>query len=253
VPLDAIVPNPYQPRGAFADGAIEELARSIGEKGVLQPLLVRRVGDHYELIAGERRWRAAERAGLTHVPVRLREADARESLELALIENLQREDLNPIDEARAYRRLSEEFRLTQDEIAQRVGKSRSAVTNSLRLLALPAEVLAQIESGALSAGHARSLLALPGDERVRAAGEVVRRKLSVRATEKMARARARTTNAAVDERQIESELARALGTRVHLRANGTGAGRIEIEYYTLEQLNGLIARLIDGEPRAAAF
>jgi len=243
-PIAAITPNPYQPRQVFDDDAIEELTASIREKGLLQPLLVRRAGDGYQLIAGERRFRAAQRAGLTQVPVVVRDVDDREALELALIENLQRENLNPVEEARAYRRLADEFRLGQEEIAQRVSKSRSAVTNSLRLLGLPAEILAQLESGALSAGHARSLLALDGAAAQTAmAREVAAKRLSVRETEQRVRARGTAPADDLERRAVEDRLARALGTRVQLKHRADHSGRIVIEYFSLDELDGLLARL----------
>jgi ParB family chromosome partitioning protein len=243
-PIAAIAPNPYQPRQVFDDAAIEELAASIREKGLLQPLLVRRAGDGYQLIAGERRFRAAQRAGLTQVPVVVRDVDDREALELALIENLQRENLNPVEEARAYRRLADEFRLGQEEIAQRVSKSRSAVTNSLRLLGLPAEILAQLESGALTAGHARSLLGLDGAAAQTAmAREVAAKRLSVRETEERVRAHAAAPADDLERRAVEDRLARALGTRVQLKHRADHSGRIVIEYFSLDELDGLLARL----------
>jgi ParB family chromosome partitioning protein len=244
-PIDAIAPNPYQPREVFDDEALNELSASIREKGVLQPLVVRRVADgRYQLIAGERRFRAAQRAGLNTVPILVRDADDGEALELALIENLQRENLNPIEEARAYERLANEFHLGQEEIARRVGKSRSAITNALRLLGLPAEVLAQLESGALSAAHARTLLALDsaGTQR-EVADNVITRRLSVRDTEQLVRERAARSAADVEQRAVEARLAQALGTRVHLRHNRNGSGKIVIEYYSLDGLDGLLARL----------
>ncbi len=241
--IESIKPSPYQPRQAFPETAIEELAASIKQKGVLQPLLVRQLDNGYQLIAGERRLRAAQRAGLGRVPISVREANDHELLELALVENLQREDLNPLEEARAYKRLGEEFDLKQEEIAQRVGKSRSAVTNSLRLLQLPADVLEQIETGVLSAGHARSILGLDSpDTQAQVARHVAHRRLSVRETEHLVR---RKSNPVPDaERQaVESNLARALGTRVRLRPAKGGSGRIEIEYYSPAELNGLVDRL----------
>jgi ParB family chromosome partitioning protein len=238
----------------FDEPGIDELTASIREKGLLQPLVVRRTGDgRYQLIAGERRLRAAKRAGLTRVPVMVREADDGESLELALIENLQREDLNPVEEARAYERLSQEFGLGQEDIAQRVGKSRSAVSNSMRLLQLPSDILAELSSGGLSAGHARSLLALPGHAQAAAARDVIRKRLSVRDTEKLVRERAEVAKVDVEERALESDLARALGTRVHLRHHKDGSGRIVIEYYSLDELDGLLQRFgvrgNGGQPR----
>jgi ParB family chromosome partitioning protein len=241
----SIAPNPFQPREVFDDPGLDELASSIRDKGMLQPLVVRRAGEgRFELIAGERRLRAAQRAGLDRVPVIVRDADDGEALELALVENIQRENLNPLEEARAYLRLGDEFGLAQEEIAQRVGKSRSTVTNSLRLLQLPSDVLEQVASGALSAGHARSLLGLPSAQAQAAvARDVVTRRLSVRDTEKLVRERAEPAHADVEQRAVESELARALGTRVHLRNNKDGSGRIVIEYYSLDELDGLIDRL----------
>lgn len=243
--VETISPNPFQPRDVFDEGALDELAASIREKGLLQPLLVRRTPDErYQLIAGERRFRAAQRAGLSRVPIIVREADDGEVLELALIENLQRENLNPVEEARAFHRLADEFYLSQEDIAHRVGKSRSAVTNSMRLMQLPADVLAQLEAGALSAGHARSLLGLESaHEQTAAARDVVARRLSVRDTENLVRERARPASVDVEQRAVEASLARALGTRVHLRHKKDGSGRIVIEYYSLDELDGLLERL----------
>ena len=249
-----ISPNPLQPRTVFDPTALDELAQSIREKGLLQPLVVRRVvNGRYELIAGERRFRAAQLAGLSRVPIFVRDAEDGEALELALIENLQREDLNPLEEARAFQRLADEFQLGHEEIARRVSKSRSAVTNSVRLLQLPAEVQKQIESGALSAAHARSLLALPSPlAQTNVGRDVAARHLSVRATEKLIRERGAP---AVDvERQaVEANLARALGTRVRLRHHADGSGRIVIEYYSLDELNGLVDRLAMQHSGSDAF
>jgi ParB family transcriptional regulator, chromosome partitioning protein len=248
VRIDSIVANPYQPREHFSEEALEELAASIREKGLLQPLLVRRAGSTYQLIAGERRLRAAERAGLDRVPVTEREASEQESLELALIENLQREDLNAIEEAKAFQRLMSDFGLNQDEVARRVGKTRSSVSNSVRLLQLPAAIRRRIESGELSAGHARSLLALRAAEpQAQIAEEVVRRRLSVRDTERLVRQRAEEPAAAAGQRKaVEDDLSRSLGTKVRIRQSKDGAGRIEIEFYSLAELNGLIERLSAG-------
>jgi ParB family transcriptional regulator, chromosome partitioning protein len=252
--VEMITPNPFQPRELFDETALDELALSIREKGLLQPLVVRRLGDsRFQLIAGERRFRAAQRAGLSRVPIFIRDADDGEALELALIENLQREDLNPLEEARAFQRLADEFRLGHEEIARRLGKSRSAVTNSLRLLQLPAEVQAQIESGALSAGHARSLLGLDStDAQTAVARDVVARRLSVRDTEKLVRERG-VPALDIERQAVEANLARALGTRVRLRHNADGSGRILIEYYSLDELDGLIDRLGAPHPGPDAF
>ena len=242
-PIDAITANPFQPREVFDEAAIAELTESIRSKGLLQPLLVRRIDSGYQLIAGERRFRAAQRAGLARVPITVREADDREALELALIENLQRENLNPIEEARAFKRLADEFSLTQEDIAQQVNKSRSAVTNSLRLLQLPREVIKQLESGELSAGHARSLLALDATQQVTVGREVAAKRLSVRDAEQLVRERSRAATEDIEQRALEVELARALGTKVHLRHNRSGSGHIVIDYFSLDGLDGLLARL----------
>ena len=243
VPLKAIRPGAQQPRQAFAEDAIAELADSIKEKGILQPLLVRAVAGGYELIAGERRFRAAQRLGLEQVPVTIRPADDREALELALIENIQREDLNPLEEANAYRRLIDEFALTQEQIATQVGKNRSTVANTLRLLQLPDAIKRDIERGLLSAGHARALVTAGSDAaKLALAQKVVTDRLTVRQTEHLAK---RSVRPAVDadHRAAEERLTEALGTKVRIAPRRNGHGRIEIEYYSLEELNGLIERL----------
>jgi ParB family chromosome partitioning protein len=241
--LTAIRPNRLQPRQAFAEGAIDELAESIRQKGILQPLLVRPVAGGYELIAGERRLRAAQRLGMKEVPVSIRDAADGEVLEMALIENIQRENLNPMEEARAYRRLVEEFTLTQDEIAKRVGKDRSTIANTLRLLQLPQEVQREIERGALSAGHARALINAGSEAaKIKLSRDVVARRLTVRETEKLAKSTLQPA-ADLDQRAAEHRLTEALGTRVRLHRRRGGAGKIEIEYYSLEGLNALIDRL----------
>lgn len=242
--ISSIAPNPFQPREVFDEAAIDDLAASIREKGLLQPLIVRPAANGgYQLIAGERRFRAAQRAGLDRVPVSVREANDVEALELALIENLQRENLNPVEEARAFKRLGDEFNLSQEDIAACVGKSRSAVTNSLRLLQLPPSVLAQLESGELSAGHGRSLLGLDSAQAQSAvAREAAARRLSVRDTEKMVRERDLPPPDDVERRAVEADLARALGTRVHVRHRTDGSGRIIIEYFSLDELDGLLSR-----------
>jgi ParB family chromosome partitioning protein len=243
VPLSAIQPNPMQPRQTFPDDGIEELAASIRQKGILQPLLVRRANGGFQLIAGERRLRAAQRLGLDQVPVTVRAASDAEMLEVALIENIQREDLNPLEEARAYRRLVDEFQMTQEEIAARVGKDRSTVANTLRLLQLPAEVQTEIECGRLSAGHARALITAGSDEaRVRLAREVVTRRLTVRQAERLAKPAA-VAPGDPEQHAVEQRLMEALGTRVRLITRRDGSGKIEIEYHSLDVLNGLIGRL----------
>ena len=247
VALSSIRPNPMQPRHHFREEAVEELAESIRQKGILQPLLVRRHGDIYELIAGERRLRAAERAGLSRVPVTIREVSDEEMLELALIENIQREDLNPMEEARAFRTMMSELNITQQELSERVGKDRSTIANTIRLLQLPEKVRAQVEAGEISAGHARALAAAGSDAaKIDLAKRVISQRLSVRQTERLAQARstsARVSNSDIAE--TERRLTEALGTRVRLQCKKSGSGKLEIEYYSVEQLNGLIERLAD--------
>lgn len=242
VRLADIQPNPVQPRQSFTETALEELAASIREKGILQPLLVRRRASGFELVAGERRLRAAQRAGLDEVPVIIRDVDDSELLEIALIENIQRENLNALEEARAYKRLADEFRLTQDEIATRVSKDRSTVANTLRLLQLPAEVQAAIESGELSAGHARALVSVASDlEKLALARQIISKKLSVRDAERLAKSTPGKLDA--DVRAAEESLRATLGTKVRLLNRKNGSGKIEIEYYSLDELNGLLGRL----------
>jgi ParB family chromosome partitioning protein len=252
VPTAFLSPSPLQPRRRFDPDELEALTLSIREKGVLQPLLVRPAGNGaagYEIVAGERRWRAAQRAGLHEVPVVVRALSDQESLELALIENIQRTDLSPLEEAQAFRRLIEEFGHTQEELGATVGKSRSHVANTLRLLALPDAVQALVEDGNLSAGHARALLGSPEPERL--ARVVIEAGLSVRATEELVRREAarpkptpRTGSAAVDPhvRDLEQRLTANLGLEVGIRVRGQG-GVLSIRYRDLDQLDGLIRRL----------
>lgn len=258
VPIGEIVPNPEQPRRAFDDEALGALADSIRRHGLLQPLVVRRVGLGYELIAGERRLRAAKRAGLASVAVVVRETDPDERLELALIENVQRENLTPLEEAEAYRQLIDSHGLTQEEVAERVGKSRPAITNTLRLLSLPDAVKAQLESGELSAGHARAVLAVEVGAQTAFAREIVHRRLSKSDAEKLASARRpaaakrRTAVPAGDLhlRALADELTRSLGTRVRIARRARG-GTIEIEFYSDPELERLTDRLrLASAPRA---
>jgi ParB family chromosome partitioning protein len=246
LPIAAIRPNPMQPRQTFDEHAVAELADSIREKGILQPLLVRRIGENlFELIAGERRLRAAERVGLSRVPVTVRDVADDEMLELALVENIQRENLNPIEEARAYKRMSDDLGMTQQDISTRVGKERSTIANTLRLLQLPAKILAEIESGAISAGHARALVGVGSDNaKLALARRIVSQRLSVRQTERLAKS-GTTSVSTVDPdlKQVEQGLIETWGTRIRIQTTKTGRGHIEIEYYSSEQLNGLIERL----------
>ena len=261
VAVSEIRPNPNQPRRHFDEAALETLSASIRQRGLLQPLVVRRVPDGYELIAGERRLRAAERAGLETVPVVVREADPQERLELALIENLQREDLTPLEEAEAYRHLIDVYGLTQEAVAQAVGKSRPSVANALRLLALPEAVKAQLEGGELSAGHARAVLSV-GDAttQVEFAREIATDGATKSEAERRARVRrtggARTASTARRDkdphwRAIAEELTRSLGTRVRVTPRARG-GSIEIEFYSEPELARLLDRL-RGAERARAF
>lgn len=259
VAVGDIVPNPEQPRRTFDDESLAALADSIRRHGLLQPLVVRRVGLGYEIVAGERRLRAARRAGLATVPVVVRETDSDERLELALIENVQREDLNPLEEAEAYRQLIDGHGFTQEEVAERVGKSRPAITNALRLLGLPEAVKAQLESGEISAGHARAVLAVDGAGAQTAfAREIVQRRLSKSDAEKLAAARRsasakpRAPRATGDLhlRALADELTRSLGTRVRIARRARG-GTIEIEFYSDPELDRLTERLrLASVPRA---
>ena len=250
VEVDRIAPNPLQPRRAFDEAKIDELAASVRDQGIIQPLLVRRGSEGYELIAGERRLRAARKAGLKEVPVVVREASNSETLQLALIENLQREDLNPIEEAAAYQRLQEEFDLTQEEIAHRVKKSRPTVANSMRLLLLPREVQQEVARGGLPAGQARALLGLESEALMLAAArEVITKGLSTRETERLVRRlksgrKRRRREASLPDSNVSSlveRLQRSLGTKVRLvHRAGSGRGRVEIEYYSPADLERII-------------
>ena len=252
VDIDKISPSPFQPRRAFDEIKLQDLAMSIRNQGIIQPLVVRPKGERFELIAGERRWRAAMKAGLSTVPVVVRQASDRDALQLALIENLQREDLNPIEEATGYRRLQDEFTWSQEEVADKVGKSRPAVTNALRLLALPSEVQQEVASGNLPAGQARALLGLQSEAVIITAyREVLARALSTRETEKLVRnlkagRRRRRESPAVDPdlRSLVEELQRALGTKIRVLPKArSNKGKIEIEYYSLPDLERIIGRI----------
>lgn len=252
VAIDKISPSPFQPRRAFDEVKLQELAMSIRNQGIIQPLVVRPKGERFELIAGERRWRAAMKAGLIRVPVVVREASDHDALQLALIENLQREDLNPIEEATGYRRLQEEFTWSQEEVAEKVGKSRPAVANALRLLSLPSEVQQEVAAGNLPAGQARALLGLQSDAVIMTAyREVIARALSTRETEKLVRnlklgRRRRRDSPAVDPdlRSLVEDLQRALGTKIRVLPKArSDKGKIEIEYYSLAELERIIGAI----------
>ena len=250
IPIRLIDPNREQPRKSFDESALAELAQSIRAVGVLQPIIVCRNGERYTIIAGERRWRAARMAGLTQVPAVVIEADDRKAMELAMIENLQREDLNPIEEAEGYKVLMEQYNMTQEETAKRVGKSRPAVANALRLLNLCEPVRAMVEDGRLSGGHARALLPLPAKQQETAAAAVLKSELSVRQTELLAKKLMAETpeKPAKDPLSVNyaEEAARELGERLGRGCrivSGRKKGRIELEYYGTDDLNDLLDAL----------
>jgi ParB family chromosome partitioning protein len=255
--LDRIQPGKYQPRTQMDDAALEELSASIREHGVMQPILVRPVdGNRFEIVAGERRWRAAKRAGLESVPALVKAVPDQSALALALIENIQREDLNPLEQANGIHRLISEFGLTHDAAAKAVGRSRSAVSNLLRLRELAKPVQAYLMSGQLDMGHARALLALPTAQQAGAASRVVAQRLSVRETEKLVhhlahpsrrggRRAARASDP--DLARLEETLAESLGAKVTIEAKAGGAGKLTIAYSSLEQLDGILARLQKGK------
>ena len=253
VPIDRLRPGKYQPRKRMDEAALEDLAASIREHGVMQPILVRPIeGGRFEIIAGERRWRAAKRAGLTDVPALIKAVPDQAALALALIENIQREDLNPLDQANGIHRLIAEFGLTHDAAARAIGRSRSAVTNLLRLRELAKPVQAYLMGGQLDMGHARALLALSSGQQVAAAARVVAQGLSVRETEQLAHQFAhlgqRSGNRAAravdpDLARLQEELAETLGAKVTIEPKASGAGKLAIAYSSLEQLDGILAKL----------
>jgi ParB family transcriptional regulator, chromosome partitioning protein len=253
LPIESVQRSAAQPRKRFDERGLEELAGSIREHGVLEPILVRRAGTGYAIVAGERRWRAAQRAGLREIPALLREANDLESFELALVENLQRADLNAMEEAEAFDALTRDHGLTQEQVAERVGKERSTVANAMRLLKLPADVRDQVRAGALEMGHARALLALEKAETIRkAAHQVVREGLSVRATEALVRRMLhppgdRTRPAAAPDsanvRALVTRLERRLGTRCRLVQKDGKSGKVEIDYGSLAELDGILEKI----------
>ena len=250
--IDQLQPGRYQPRTRMDEAALEELAASIRSQGLMQPILVRPVAaERYEIIAGERRWRASRLAGLAEVPIVVRDVPDQSALAMALIENIQREDLNPLEEASGLQRLIDEFRLTHQEAADAVGRSRAAVTNLLRLLNLPKSVQDLVYSGALEMGHARALLALDGTRQADTARNVAAKGLSVRETEalvqeilnpkqKPAKTKARASR---DVQRLEEELSEALGTTVEIKTGKKGTGKLVLHYMSFEHLDDLIARL----------
>lgn len=251
LPISQVEPGLKQPRKRFEEESLSDLADSIREHGILQPLTVRRLASgYYQIIAGERRWRAAKQAGLTEVPALIIEADDRKVMELGLIENLQREDLNPVEEAAGYKALIEEYGLTQEDVAARMGKSRPVVTNAMRLLSLPDKVRYLLEEGKLSAGHARAILAAPGAEaQTRLAVRVVSDGLSVRQTEQLAKRPAAPEQPPQKDREhgiyladLEKRLSSRFGRKVNI-IPGKKKGKIELEYYTPDDLESLLGLL----------
>lgn len=250
-----IRPGRFQPRRPISQESLKELCDSIREKGVIQPVVVRRtLSGGYELIAGERRLQACQKLGLQTIPATVRQATDQEALEMALVENLQRENLNPMEEARGYQRLAREFSLTQEEMARKVGKERSTVANALRLLTLPPDIQAMVEDGSLSAGHARAILTVEDKRRQLSLAALIARKgLSVREAEALARTRKTTGQSGAAARaskgldqhlaNIQAEMQRALGTRVRINPLGKGRGRVEIEYYSAADLERVMQKM----------
>ena len=257
IPVEMICRSPYQPRGQIDADALEELTRSVRAHGVVQPVIVRPMGeDRYELVAGERRWRAAQAAGLATVPAVVREVPDAVALSLAIIENIQREDLTPLEEARGVARLIKEFSMTHGEVAEAVGRSRPAVSNLLRLLDLNEDVRVRLESGEIEMGHARALLALAGARQSEAARVVGERGLSVRQTEALVRRMRSAPEGGADEAprdpdigRLENRIGDLIGTEVNIRHGKRGSGRLVIRYHSLDELDGILVRL---DPEHAA-
>jgi ParB family transcriptional regulator, chromosome partitioning protein len=247
IPVELLVANPNNPRRVFAEEDIESLSRSLRDKGLLQPILVRPKGERYEIVAGERRWRAAQRASIHTVPVLIRDLDDRETLEIAIIENVQRADLNPLEEARAYKMLMDQYDYTQQQLADSIGKSRSHIANTMRLLQLPESVLSQVESGKLSAGHARAIVATENPQDL--AEQIIKLGLSVRQAEDLTREQLERPKKKIgsiekdaDTRALESSVTAALGLKVTIDHKGP-AGNVTVSYKTLEQLELIAHRL----------
>jgi ParB family chromosome partitioning protein len=252
IPIEDVRPNRYQPRKMFNDNRLAELVDSIKEKGIVQPIIVQRIDDGYELIAGERRWRAAQKAGIDKIPALVRVVNGEESLELALIENIQRENLNPLEEAMAYQRLANEFQLTQEEISKKVGKDRSSVANYLRLLKLPQEIQDSVSNEELTMGHARAILSLPSvKEQIHLKDRIIKRGMSVREVESFINRHKQSISNSdrkeidIFKKRIEEELQKFLGTKVIIM-KGKKKGRIEILFYSDEDLERIIELIRGG-------
>ena len=248
VDINQIVPNPHQPRLYFNEEKLEELSNSIKEHGIIQPLIVTQSGSKFELIAGERRFEASKRAGLQKIPVIVREAGEKEKLEIAITENVQRHDLDPVEEAKAYQKLMNDFEMSQDEVALKVGKSRSVIANKIRLLNLPVEIQKALIMGEISEGHAKAILAMPNPEKQRALFEMIKKNgLTVRQVEEKTKevsvnAHKRIVNVDPATKEVENKLMGIFGTKVKLSKSGRG-GRIIIEYYSDEELSGILNRI----------
>jgi len=254
IDITKVIPNPYQPRQNYDPEKMEELVASIREHGIIQPIVVRVQGDFYQIVAGERRWRAAKEVGLKEVPVVVRDFSDLQMMEIALIENLQREDLNPIEEAEAYRKLIDKFELTQEQLARRLGKSRPAIANALRILNLPSEVLEYVSRGTISSGHAKALLALNDSKKqISLAKRIVEEGLSVRETEALVQGKKEKQNVSRGTKrlkkqppeilELENQLSMAVGTKVFIK-QGKGKGKIEIEFYNDSDLERIVSVII---------
>jgi ParB family chromosome partitioning protein len=253
VPVDQISPNPHQPRQAINQDELRELAHSIAEHGLIQPLIVTQVGERYQLIAGERRWRASRLAGLATVPVVVKETTPQQMLELAIVENIQRADLNPLEEAQAYAQLMEEFGLTQEAVAERVGKSRTAVANTVRLLNLPAQIKEDLAAGQLSEGHARALLSLKKErDQLKAAATIVSKGLNVRQTEALVRQilageetpKPKRPSLSLHDKAMLDRFQTKLGTKVELSRNEDDEGKLTIHFYSREELQAIFEAIL---------
>ena len=251
IPIEFIQPGKYQPRTYFAEDSIAELSDSIKAQGVIQPIVLRPIADdRYEIIAGERRWRAAQLAGIDKIPAVIRTVDDESALAMSLIENIQREDLNPLEEATALKRLIDDFQFTHQEVADAVGKSRSAVTNTLRLTQLSLPVAEMLVAGDLEMGHARALLTLESNEQVKVAKQVIARGLNVRQTEELVRIAGKIAEGAgekpgpdADTRRLEQNLGQTLGQPVQIKHTKRGAGRLVISYNSLDELDGILSKM----------
>jgi ParB family chromosome partitioning protein len=255
VKINKIRPNQFQPRRSFDEEKLGELAESIREHGVIQPIVIRKKGEVYEIVAGERRWRASQRVGLTSIPAVIKEYDDTEMMQIALIENLQREDLNPIEEAMAYRQLMDEFNFTQEMLSQKIGKSRSVIANSVRLLTLPEELQQMISNSLLSSGHARALVAIGDPEKqLKMAREIINNGLTVRDVEKKAKEEKKAVKIRFKSSrglkespfvlEVEEKLKRSLGTKVKIKS-GPKKGKIEIEFYNDTDLDRIVGTILN--------